>query len=440
MDHNEPRTEFERRISRELRASAPEWTPDCLSADDLLRLAGGDASDADIQRMHSHAATCAYCRREYVKLRRALWEADQLRATPPVSIPHSLTAQTSSASTPNEPLSQAVVHNTRQAPPQTQAQASSVSTFWWRIPSRPRALIGYALAAACAFLLAYAGTIRPLQNQVGHLRQAQSVALAVPELKAQLQRERTAHQQEAQQNEKRLMEIQTQANKQAAVMAAQTREFQVKAQAAQEEIGRLKRLADSRSDRLLAPADEATLQADAKQMKLLAAQNHFAGGDHFANLIEIIGLQPAQTLIETLRPRLHWQSVSNAAVYKISLAAVLPDGTLGDFALQDKETTETDLPLPTDLKYGQVYEWQIDAYKAGETKPFATGTARFALLDSLSLVKLAPFHLRLGDVYAKSGLVENARREWQAIPPNSVHYHEAQKRLGNINVSPFHNP
>jgi len=92
------------------------------------------------------------------------------------------------------------------------------------------------------------------------------------------------------------------------------------------------------------------------------------------------------------------------------------------------------------LTYGQIYEWQADAYKAGETKPVAVGTARFAILDSVSAGRLAPLHLHLGDVYAKSGLIENAQREWQAIPPTNIHYQAAQKRLRSLNAVSSHNP
>lgn len=433
MNDNKPRTEFERRVIRELHSSTQEWTSECLSAEELLNLVDEAAPYAEMERMRSHTATCAYCCQEYIDLSRSLLEADQLRAAlgeraPLTSVPVQLQAV---------PL---IPTPAQSSPPDGQRAALPPSISRWKMLLRPPMLVGYAVAAASAFLLAYVGAILPLQRQAERLRQEQSIARAVPELKAQLQQERNAREQEAQQNKQHLVEMQSQANRQAAVAEAQKREFEAKTQKAQQKIFKLTQRANQHNDGWLSPADRIALQADTKLMGQLAAQTILAGEDHSIGLNKIKGLQPSQTRIETLRPYLRWEAVPDATVYKISLAPVLPDRTLGDLALQEKETLGTELLMPTDLKYGQVYEWQVEAYKAGETKPFAESKARFAILASVNAARLALLHLRLGDFYEKSGLVEDARREWQAIPLISTCYQAAQKRLSNLNAVFSRNP
>ena len=191
---------------------------------------------------------------------------------------------------------------------------------------------------------------------------------------------------------------------------------------------------------LLSKNDESSLQADKRQMEELMVQSSLAGdNDSTASLLkQITGLSPQGTRIEAPPQGLRWDPVPDAIFYKVSLLPIFADGHSGAFVVQERKIAEAKLPLTQRLKYGQEYEWQVDAYKSQEdTVPISRGTARFAVLEHSQMEKISSLHLQLGTLYLKSGLIGEAIQEWQAIPIESSQHKRAQMHLNTLKSTAF---
>ena len=131
-------------------------------------------------------------------------------------------------------------------------------------------------------------------------------------------------------------------------------------------------------------------------------------------------LAPLGTVLLSDRPSFRWQAVAGATGYTV---AVFDE----DFNLVQTSATVTQTqwratqPLPR----GRVLLWQVTAQVGGKqlTAPVAPAPeARFQILAPKPVAELLraqrefpQSHLLLGTLYAQAGLIEEARREFQAL-------------------------
>ncbi len=138
-------------------------------------------------------------------------------------------------------------------------------------------------------------------------------------------------------------------------------------------------------------------------------------------------LDPTDVVIETERPTFRWRALEGAQEYVVTIydAKLRQVGSSGP-------VDGTKWTTPNSLERGVTYSWQISALKDGKKvvspKP-PLPEARFRILDHASVVALAKLkesagssHLAMGVFYWKHGMIEESKREFQALAnanPNS---------------------
>ena len=130
-------------------------------------------------------------------------------------------------------------------------------------------------------------------------------------------------------------------------------------------------------------------------------------------------LSPVGKVIQSSRPTFSWKPLAGADGYVVTIA----DQNLDEVAASGT-LTKTAWTVPTPLKRGGTYSWQVTAYKDGQaiTSPVMPAPpAKFVVLDQanneeLNRVRrsLPNYHLGLGVLYARAGLLDQAQREFQA--------------------------
>lgn len=130
-------------------------------------------------------------------------------------------------------------------------------------------------------------------------------------------------------------------------------------------------------------------------------------------------LSPVGKVIQSSRPTFSWKPLAGADHYVVTIA----DGNLDEVATSGT-LTKTAWTAPTPLKRGGTYSWQVTAYKDGKaiTSPVMPAPpAKFVVLDQASNEELSrvrrslpEYHLGLGVLYARAGLLDEAEREFQA--------------------------
>lgn len=148
-------------------------------------------------------------------------------------------------------------------------------------------------------------------------------------------------------------------------------------------------------------------------------------------------LSPVAKVVETAGPTFRWAPLAGTSSYIVTVA----DERLNKVA-ESGPLTKTEWRLQTPLTRGRVYSWQVTAIKDGQsiTSPVLPAPqAKFMILDETRSEELrrvrgaAPrYHLGLGVLYARAGLLDEAESEFRALlnaNPGSV---TARKLLQNV--------
>ena len=131
-------------------------------------------------------------------------------------------------------------------------------------------------------------------------------------------------------------------------------------------------------------------------------------------------VEPVAIVVRSNRPRFHWNAVPGAASYELTIYG---DGFKEVATSGPLSATKWISTAP--LQRGLVYTWQVVTAVDGKQvvlPPAAASRARFKVLDEPALADLERLerateksHLALGLVYARNGLLNDARREFQAL-------------------------
>lgn len=131
-------------------------------------------------------------------------------------------------------------------------------------------------------------------------------------------------------------------------------------------------------------------------------------------------LSPVGVVVLTARPRFRWSGFSDAKEYEVSVSDVRGE------VCERAKVPGTEWQPAAALARGHVYQWQVRAItKDGrevKSPPVGQADAKFSVLDrdKFNEVERARkaypgSHLVLGAVYAKAGLISEARREFRAL-------------------------
>ena len=131
-------------------------------------------------------------------------------------------------------------------------------------------------------------------------------------------------------------------------------------------------------------------------------------------------VEPVAMVVRSNRPRFHWNAVPGAASYELTIYG---DGFKEVATSGPLSATKWISTAP--LQRGLVYTWQVVTAVDGKQvvlPPAAAPRARFKVLDEPAVADLERLerateksHLALGLVYARNGLLNDARREFQAL-------------------------
>lgn len=146
---------------------------------------------------------------------------------------------------------------------------------------------------------------------------------------------------------------------------------------------------------------------------------------------------PVGKVLLEQRPIFDWQPLAGANSYLVTIA----DDQLNEVATSG-QLTNTNWKIPIVLKQGATYSWQVTAFKDGQriTSPVMPAPqAKFRIVDrgqreELTRMKreLPNYHLGLGVLYTRVGLLEDAEREFQALLKNSPHSPVAERLLQSV--------
>jgi hypothetical protein len=148
-------------------------------------------------------------------------------------------------------------------------------------------------------------------------------------------------------------------------------------------------------------------------------------------------LNPVGKVLETASPTFRWEPLAGASSYVVTVA----DDRLNEVA-ESGPLTKTEWRLPTPLARGGVYSWQVAALKDGQaiTSPVMPAPqAKFMILDRAHSEELrrvrgaAPrYHLGLGVLYARAGLLDEAEKEFLALMKSNPRSEVARKLLQSV--------
>jgi len=131
-------------------------------------------------------------------------------------------------------------------------------------------------------------------------------------------------------------------------------------------------------------------------------------------------LSPLATAVESRTPTFHWRASEGAKSYVLTIydSDSQKVGTSG-------QLMETSWTASTALERGRTYSWQVRVNKNGAEvlmPPPAAAEAKFRVIDQSSFQEIQlvrkshpSSHLMLGIVYAESGLLDEAEREFQKL-------------------------
>jgi type II secretory pathway component PulM len=146
---------------------------------------------------------------------------------------------------------------------------------------------------------------------------------------------------------------------------------------------------------------------------------------------------PVGTVIQNSIPTLQWQSLPGASSYNVTIL----DSNFNE-VLTVKDLSTTSWTIPTALKAGEIYSWQVSAIKNGKEITSQTPTTRFGKFKVLEerkskelnelKTKYTNAHLILSVIYAKEGLIDEAERELNKEISKDPKSPIARKLLNNI--------
>jgi len=148
-------------------------------------------------------------------------------------------------------------------------------------------------------------------------------------------------------------------------------------------------------------------------------------------------LTPVGTFVENAKPLFRWQPLSGASRYQVTVV----DSKLRE-VLQSPEIGQTSWKSGRALQRGEVYRWQVTAFRdSGQIVAPAPPApeARFEIIhqsqaDELSKQRLAQAsnHFALGCAYANAGVLDEAESELRLVPQSDANYPLAQKFLADV--------
>lgn len=148
-------------------------------------------------------------------------------------------------------------------------------------------------------------------------------------------------------------------------------------------------------------------------------------------------LSPVGKVLETASPTFRWEPLAGASSYVVTVVG----DQLNEVA-ESGPLTKTEWRLRTPLARGSVYSWQVTALKEGQaiTSPVMPAPqAKFMILDRARSEELrrvrnaAPrYHLGLGVLYARAGLLDEAEREFLALMKSNPRSDVARKLLQSV--------
>jgi hypothetical protein len=150
-------------------------------------------------------------------------------------------------------------------------------------------------------------------------------------------------------------------------------------------------------------------------------------------------LSPVGTAVEDTRPVFEWQSLAGATSYTV-LVKDLATGV----EIEGQPTSRPTWRSDKQLHRGRQYAWMVEATvdgrgvrAPGADKPFAT----FKILDvqqaqEISLVRKTwgSFHLVMGAIYAKAGLLTEAEKEFRELIAANPESFTARSLLASVEV------
>jgi hypothetical protein len=139
-------------------------------------------------------------------------------------------------------------------------------------------------------------------------------------------------------------------------------------------------------------------------------------------------VSPVGQVVRNRNPTLTWKPLAGASRYVVTVT----DDKLNEVATSEPLTSaQWRVPIP--LKWGGVYSWQVTAFKDGQevvSPVMPAPQAKFMIVDQTRAEELRQvehafpnYHLGLGVLYARAGLLDEAEREFQAelkASPNST--------------------
>lgn len=150
-------------------------------------------------------------------------------------------------------------------------------------------------------------------------------------------------------------------------------------------------------------------------------------------------LSPVGKVVETASPTFKWAPLAGASSYVVTVA----DEQLNEVVKSGPLTT-TEWRARTPLARGGVYSWQVTALKDGQavTSPVMPAPqAKFVILDQARSEELrrvraaAPrYHLGLGVLYARAGLLNEAEREFRALVKTNPRSGTARRLLQSVHT------
>jgi hypothetical protein len=148
-------------------------------------------------------------------------------------------------------------------------------------------------------------------------------------------------------------------------------------------------------------------------------------------------LSPVGQVVRNRNPTFTWKPLAGASRYVVTVA----DDKLNEVATSEP-LTNTQWRVPVPLKSGGLYSWQVTAFKDGQevVSPVSPAPqARFMILDQKRAEELRQveravpnYHLGLGILYARAGLLNDAEREFQAELKSNQNSAVARKLLDSV--------
>lgn len=162
--------------------------------------------------------------------------------------------------------------------------------------------------------------------------------------------------------------------------------------------------------------------------------------DNTAEGVPFALVGPTGVVVQSTQPTLRWQPLKGATAYVVAIF----DDNFKQIARSEQLSSTA--WTPRSLARGRIYTWQVTALKDGQeiVSPVPPAPeARFKVLEAKQAAEIEQArklakgsHLTLGVVYARAGLVDEARREFQALVKENPSSTTAHKLLESVQSWP----